>query len=146
MIKYLKNERGESDILGFIIVAPIFLWFFLYIIFGGSFILEKNQMQTIVNKSLDEALVEGQYIADLQQTLKTELINSGFSDESKLEITITPTEAGDMNNTTYAVRGELVKITVIYKNPHVFYHTNFRVGGENKYYIGVQIEGMSEKW
>jgi len=145
MIKYISNKRGSGEILGFVIISPILLWFFLWIIFGGSFLLEINQMSTVVNKSLDKALVEGQYKTDLQQTLKTELINSGFT-EDKLEITITPTAAGDSTNSTYSVRGEIIEITVIYKTPHVFYYTNFKSGGESKYYIGVQIQGMSEKW
>lgn len=145
MLKYLKNERGDGNILAFIILSPIFLWFFLYIILGGSFLLEINQMSTIVNKSLDKALVEGQFTADLQLHLKEELINSGFTGD-KLEITISPSVAGDSSNSTYATRGEMIEIMVLYKKPHVFYHTNFRVGGESKYYIGTKIQGMSEQW
>lgn len=145
MFKYIRNERGGSEILGFIIVAPIMLWFFVYIIFGGAFLLEINQMNTVVNKTLDIALVEGQYTTNLRQTLETELANSGF-DVSSLEITITPSAAADGNNSTYVARGGMVGVTVLSRKPHPFYNINFRAGSESKYYIGVQIQGMSEKW
>lgn len=143
MIKYLNNQRG--DILGFIIIAPIIVWFFLYIIFCGMFLLDINQMNTIVNKSLSMALVEGQFTTKLQSDLKNELINAGFT-EDKLEINITPTYAGDNNDLTYATRGNIIEISVIFKKPHIFYYTNFKSGGESKYYIGIKMQGMSEKW
>lgn len=145
MFKYLKNERGDGNILAFIILSPIFLWIFLYIIMGGSFLLEINQMTAIVNKSLDEALVEGQYSTDLQEHLRQELIDSGFTEDS-LEITITPTAAGDGSNSTYVTRGNLIEVKVVYKKPHRFYYTNLKVGGESKYWIGTKIQGMSEQW
>lgn len=145
MFKYLRNEKGDSNILGFIIVAPIMLWFFVYIIFGGAFLLEINQMNTVVNKTLDIALVEGQYTTNLRQTLETELANSGF-DVSSLEITITPSVAGDGNNSTYVARGGMIGVTVLSREPHPFYNINFKAGSESKYYVGTQIQGMSEKW
>lgn len=144
MIKYLNNQKGEN-IIGFIVTAPIIMWFLLYIIFGGLFLLDINHLTTVVNKSLDKAIVEGQYTTDLQRSLKNDLIMSGFT-EDKLEINITPNASGDSDNMTYASRGEMIEITVIYKNPHIFYYINLKAGGESKYYIGVKIEGMSEKW
>jgi hypothetical protein len=145
MFKYLKNEKGDSSILGFIIVAPIMLWFFIYIIFGGAFLLEINQMNTIVNKTFDIALVEGQYTTDLRSALVTELTSSGF-DASSLEISITPSAAGDSNNSTYIGRGEMIEVTVLSRKAHPLYNVSFKAGDESDYYIGVQIQGMSEKW
>lgn len=145
MFKYFKNENGDGSILGFIIVAPILLWFFVYIIFGGAFLLEISQMNTVVNKTLDIALVEGQYTTNLRQTLEDELVASGY-DTSNLEITINPNIAGDGNNATYVERGEMIEVIVLNKKPHPFYNINFKAGDESKYYIGVQIQGMSEKW
>lgn len=145
MLKYLRNEKGDSNIVGFIVVAPVLLWFFVYIIFGGSFLLDINKMTTIVNKSLDQALVEGQYTMELHQKLKSELINYGF-EEGSLEINITPSSAGDNNNGTYETRGQVIEVRVLYNKPHPFYYVNFKAGGESKYYIGVKIQGMSEKW
>jgi hypothetical protein len=145
MLKYIKNENGDSSILGFVIVAPVMLWFFVYIIFGGSFLLEINQMNAIVNKTFDIALVEGQYTIDLRHSLETQLADSGF-DASSLEISITPSAAGDSSNSTYVGRGEMMEVTVLSRKPHPLYNISFRAGQESDYYIGVQIQGMSEKW
>ena len=145
MLRYLKNEKGDSSILGFIIVAPVMLWFFIYIIFSGAFLLEINQMNTIVNKTFDIALVEGQYTVDLRHSLETQLISSGF-DASSLEILITPSAAGDNNNSTYVGRGEMIEVAVLSRKPHPLYNISFKAGQESNYYIGVQIQGMSEKW
>lgn len=145
MLKYLENEKGDSNIVGFIVVSPVLLWFFVYIIFGGSFLLDINKMTTAVNKSLDQALVEGQYTVELKQKLKSELIDYGF-EEGNLEISITPSSAGDNDNSTYGIRGEMIEVRVLYNKPHPFYYLNFKAGGEGKYYVGVKIQGMSEKW
>ncbi|WP_440977648.1 hypothetical protein [Sedimentibacter sp. LTW-03] len=145
MLKYIKNEKGDSNIVGFIVVAPVLLWFFVYIIFGGSFLLDINKMTTIVNKSFDQALVEGQYTVELQQKLKSELTSYGFEEDS-LEINIAPSSSRDNDNSTYEIRGKMIEVRVLYNKPHPFYYVNFKAGGESKYYIGVKIQGMSEKW
>lgn len=143
MLKNINNQKG--DILGFIIVSPFAIWIITWLIFAGTFQLDKIQMDSIVNKTLDMALVEGQYENDLQQVLKDELISSGFTEEN-LKINISPNEAGDANNATYVKRGNIVEITVIHEKPHIFYYINFKIGGENKYYIATSTKGMSEKW
>jgi hypothetical protein len=143
----IKNKKGNS-ILGYIIISPFLLYFILYLILGGAYFMNINDMNNICNKKLDRALIEGQFTPDLQQELKDELASIGFSGSS-LEIEITPTYAGDNDSNSYVERGNEIQLTVIYKKPHWFYGVN-RVFSpsldESKFYIGVQISGMSEQW
>jgi len=143
--KSLSEQKGGGEILAFIVVAPIFVWFFVYIILGGSFLLKKNDMTTIVNKKLDRALVEGQFTNTLQTELINELTSKGFS-KSDLEISVTPNDAYDSNDGSYVARGTEIEITVLYKQPHPFYYVNLGAGSIEKFYIGTKIQGMSEKW
>jgi len=143
--KSLSEQKGAGEILAFIVVAPIFVWFFIYIILGGAFLLQKNDMSTIVNKKLDRALVEGQFTNTLQSELINELTSKGFN-QSNLEITVTPNAAYDTSDGSYTTRGNEIEITVLYKNPHPFYYANFGAGSVEKFYIGTKIQGMSEKW
>ena len=143
MLKNINNQKG--DILGFIIVSPFAVWIITWLLFAGIFQLNKFQMDSIINKTLDMAIVEGQYKNDLQQSLKEELVRAGFKEEN-LKINISPSEAGDINDTTYLKRGQVIEINVINEKPHIFYYINFKIGGESKYYIAASAKGMSEKW
>lgn len=140
----LSENRGAS-ILGFIVVAPFLVWFFLYLVLGGSFFLDKNDMITIVNSKFDSALVEGQFTMDLKQELVDELEAEGF-DQSDLVIEVTPAECFDNDNGTYAPRGTEIKMIIYYEKVHPFYYINFGVGNEERFYPGTKITGMSEKW
>lgn len=146
--KYLNNEKGLNVIIAIIIVTPFLVWLSVVLIFSGSFLLKKSNMTTIVNKALDEALVEGQFTTALQQSLKNELIDCGFNEEDKLEITITPTAAGDNDNNTYIKRGNTISLNVAYKKPDKIYYVLFKSSDESNYYIRVKTpgKGMSEKW
>lgn len=145
ILNILKNEKGESNILGFIVIAPIITYFIIYIVLGGDFYLDTNNLSIIVNKKLDQAIIVGQFTTTLKQELIDELKDKGFI-ESSTEISITPTIAGDNDNNTYVTRGNEIEITVLYKKAHGFYYINFGSGGQEKYYIGTKIQGMSEKW
>lgn len=145
MKKYLKNNIGVATILQVIFISPLVTWLIVFLLVGGSFLMEKNELKTIVNKTLDIALVEGQYKTDLQQSLKEELISLGFQEEY-LEISITPTVSSDSNNSTYAKRGELIDVTVVYKKVHPIYYMINKTGDEENYYIRAKNNGMSEKW
>ena len=145
IIYILKNQNGFNNILSFVVTAPILVWFLTYILIGSDFYMDTNNFSVIVNKQMERALVKGQFTTDLKQELIEELVQKGFND-SYLEIKITPGSAGDNNNTTYVTRGNEIELIVIYKNPHSFQKINLGVGGEEKYYIGTKIQGMSEKW
>lgn len=139
----LKCKKGS--ILSFIIIVPIIVWFFLYLIFGGLYFMQINNMATIVNKHLDQALVEGQFTTELKDSLYSSLQRAGYSG-SPLEIEVTPSAAFDNNNNTYVKRGDNIEIRVVYKVAHPFYYINFGLSNENKFYTGTKILGMSEKW
>ena len=148
MIKKIKNslsERKGASIIGIIVLAPFFTWFFLYIIFGGLFFLEKNEMITIVNTKFDRALVEGQFTMDLKNELENALVDKGY-DLNDIVIEVTPSECYDNDNGTYAPRGTEIELKVYHKKPHPFYYINFGIGSETRFYIGTKIQGMSEKW
>ncbi len=107
-----------------------------------------NDMTNICNKKLDRALVEGQFTSAIRAELENELATYGFSG-TNLEITITPSQAGDASDGTYAPRGQEIELTVLYKKPHWFYYINKFFSpslAESKFYIGTKISGMSEKW
>ena len=145
IINILKSQKGTSNVLSFVVIAPLLAWFLVYILISGDFTMDTNNFSVIVNKKMERALIKGQFTIDLRQELVDELVEKGFN-ESYLEIKITPTEAGDNNNTTYVTRGNEIEIIVVYKKPHYFHKINFDVGGDEKYYIGTKIQGMSEKW
>jgi len=146
-LEILRNKRGNA-ILGYLIVTPFIVYFMLYIILGGAYFLRVNDMTNVVNMKLDRALVEGQFTTTLRDELENELDSKGFGG-ADLTINISPSVAGDSNNTSYAKRGEEIEITVLYKKPHYFYYPNRLFSpsiSESKFYIGAKISGMSEKW
>jgi len=145
MKKYISNENGASEIITFLVILPFVIYFIVYPIIGGIFLIEKNELTTIVNKKLDRAIVEGQFTTTLMTELIQELDTKGFKQE-KLEITITPSMAGDNENNTYAIRGQEITIKVIYKQPHTFYYINGKLGSEDSFYPKTKVAGMSEKW
>jgi len=143
----LKNKKGNS-ILGYVIISPFLLYFILYLVLGGAYFMNINDMNNICNKKLDRALVIGQFTPELQEELENELASHGFSG-TDLEIEITPTFAGDNDSDSYISRGNEIELKVIYKKPHWFYGVNKFFSpslDESKFYIGVKISGMSEKW
>ena len=145
MKKYINNEKGAGEIITFLVILPFVIYFIVYLVIGGLFLIEKNELTTIVNKKLDRAIVEGQFTADIKDELIQELDTKGFKQE-KLEITITPTIAGDNDNNTYATRGQEITIRVIYKQAHTFYYINGKLGDEETFYPKAKATGMSEKW
>ncbi|MBP1926729.1 hypothetical protein J2Z76_002599 [Sedimentibacter acidaminivorans] len=145
MRKYINNEKGAFEIITFLVVLPFIIYFIVYIVIGGLFLIEKNELTTIVNKKLDQAIVVGQFTVDIKTELIQELDTKGFKQE-KLEITITPAVAGDNDNNTYATRGQEISVKVIYKKAHTFYYINGKLGTENTFYPKTKGAGMSEKW
>jgi hypothetical protein len=144
--KALSNKKGNS-ILAYVIVSPFLVYFMLYLVLGGAYFLRINDMTNICNKKLDRALVSGQFTNVLKTELQTELNDAGFSG-IELEINITPIEADDGSDGTYAIRGQEVNLKVLYKKPHWFFypHRMFGESDETKFYIGTEISGMSEQW
>ncbi|NBI07583.1 hypothetical protein [Senegalia massiliensis] len=139
----IKNKKGYT-LLGFILISTFITYFILYLIFGASYFMKRNDMENVAYKKLDRALVQGQFDNSLQQELVDELESQGFN-SSDLEIIITPTYAGDSYDSTYVSRGDEIELKVIYKKPHKFYLLNMAVP-ESKFWIGEKASGMSEKW
>jgi len=144
-MKYIKNQKGAVGTIELLVYLPLILYMIVYLIMGGLFLIEKNELTTIVNKKLDRAIVEGQFTAELKEELVEELDAKGFSKE-KLEISITPDSATDGSNSTYAPRGNEISVKVIYQEAHVFYYLNFGIGKESTFYPKARVTGMSEKW
>ena len=147
MAEILKDERGSS-VVGYIVLAPFFLWFFMYLVLGGAYFMRRNDMINLVNTKFDRALVEGQFTTDLKAELTDKLNSMGFA-EGVLEIEATPAEAFDNSNETYVSRGQEISITVLCRSPHPFYHINRIMApgiSEQRFYIGTRVMGMSEKW
>ncbi len=144
-MNYIKNEKGAINTIGVLAYLPLIIYMIVYIIMGGLFLVEKNELSTIVNKKLDRAIIEGQFKIELKDELINELDSKGFKKE-KLDITITPDAAADNNNDTYTSRGNEISITVIYKETHTFYYLNFGIGEESTFYPKKRVTGMSEKW
>lgn len=144
-MNYIKNEKGAVEIIAILTFLPLILYMIVYLIMGGLFLAEKNELSTIVNKKLDRAIIEGQFKIELKDELINELDSKGFKKE-KLDITITPDAAADNNNDTYTSRGNEISIKVIYKETHTFYYLNFAIGEESTFYPKAKVTGMSEKW
>ncbi len=144
-MNYIKDEKGAIETIEVLVYLPIILYLIIYLIMGGLFLVEKNELSTIVNKKLDRAVVVGQFTAELKEELINELDAKGFNKE-KLEITITPDSAADSNNSTYATRGNEISVKVVYQEAHVFYYLNFGIGKESTFYPKSRVTGMSEKW
>ena len=145
MIKYVRNEKGGGEILSFLVVLPIIIWLFSYMILGGLFLIEVNELSTIVNKKLDIAVVKGQFTTEEKNNLINELNEKGYKKEN-LVIDISPEAASDTNNETYVKRGQEISIKVIYEQAHPFYLINFGLASEENFYPKTKITGMSEKW
>ena len=120
----------------------------LYIILGGAYMMKINDMESIATLKMDRALVYGNFTNEIIADLRLELEEKGFKG-SELEIGITPSISGDMNDSTYAPRGTEMELRIVYKKPHWFYYVNKFVSpsiSESKFYIGVKKIGMSERW
>lgn len=141
----IKNQKGAITTIEVLAYLPFIIYLFVYLIMGGLFLIEKNELNTIVNKKLDRAVVVGQFTAELKEELISELDSRGF-DSEKLEITIAPDAAADNNNDTYTTRGNEISIKVIFKETHTFYYLNFGIGEESTFYPKTRATGMSEKW
>lgn len=144
-MNYIKNQKGAVETIELLVYLPLIIYMIMYLIMGSLFLVEKNELSTIVNKKLDRAIVEGQFTPELKDELINELDSKGFKKE-KLEITIAPYEAADNNNGTYTTRGNEIIIKVIYKETHTFYYLNFSIGKESTFYPKTRVTGMSEKW
>ncbi len=144
-MNYIKNKKGAVETITILAFLPFIIYLIIYMTIGGLFLVERNELTTIVNKKLDRAIVEGQFTAELKEELINELNVKGFKNE-KLEIVITPDAAADGNNSTYAARGSEISVKVIYKETHVFYYLNFGIGDEKTFYPKTRVTGMSEKW
>lgn len=143
----LSNKKGNS-ILGYVIITPFLVYFILYLVLGGTYFMRINDMTNIANKKLDRALVEGQFTNAIKAELENELAAYGFKG-TELELTITPTQAGDGSDGTYASRGQEIELKILYTKPHWFYYINKFFAPSlpaSKFYIGTKISGMSEKW
>ncbi|MBA1336516.1 MAG: hypothetical protein HPY66_2951 [Firmicutes bacterium] len=147
LVYTLKDERGSS-VVGYVVVAPFLLWFFMYLVLGGAYFMRRNDMVNLINTKFDRALLEGQFTAELKAELVDGLSGMGFERE-KLEIEVTPEEAFDGSDETYVPRGREMGITVLYRSPHPFYYINRVMApgiSEQRFYIGARVTGMSEKW
>lgn len=144
-MNYIRDQKGSIGTIEILVYLPLIIYMIAYLIIGGTFLIEKNELNTIVNKKLDRAIVAGQFTAELKEELINELDSKGFNKE-KLEIIITPDAAADNNNDTYAPRGDEISIKVIYKETHTFYYLNFGIGEESIFYPKKRVTGMSEKW
>lgn len=145
MIKYICNEKGGGEILSFLVVLPITLMLVSYVIFGGLFLIEVNELSTIVNKKMDMAAVEGQFTIDIKNGLINELDDKGYKKE-KLIIEISPAAAADNNDSAYVKRGQEISIKVVYEQAHPFYYINLGLAEEKTFYPKTRVTGMSEKW
>lgn len=141
----IKNQKGAIGTIEILVYLPFIIYLIVYLIMGGLFLIEKNELSTIVNKKLDRAVVVGQFTSELKEELINELDSRGFNSE-KLEITIAPDAAADNNNDTYTTRGNEISIKVIFKETHTFYYLNFGIGEESTFYPKTRVAGMSEKW
>lgn len=141
----IKNQKGAIGTIEILVYLPFIIYLIVYLIMGGLFLIEKNELSTIVNKKLDRAVVVGQFTSELKEELINELDSRGFNSE-KLEITIAPDAAADNNNDTYTTRGNEISIKVIFKETHTFYYLNFGIGEESTFYPKTRVTGMSEKW
>ncbi len=144
-MKYIKNQKGAVTTIEVLVYLPFIAYLIIYLIMGGLFLAEINELNTIVNKKLDRAIVEGQFTAELKEELINELDLKGFKKE-KLEVYITPNVSGDNDNNTYTSRGNEISIKVIHKKTHTFYYLNFAIGEESTFYPKAKVTGMSEKW
>lgn len=144
-MSYINNQKGSVGTIELLAYLPLLLYMIVYLIMGGLFLVEKNELNTIVNKKLDRAVIIGQFSTKLTEDLINELDSNGFEKE-KLEIKISPDVAADNNNDTYASRGNEISVKVIYKETHIFYYLNFGIGEESTFYPKTRVTGMSEKW
>ncbi len=147
LLKELKeNKKGEA-FLSFILISPLIVWFFMYLVLGGVYFAKSNQMANIVNSKLDMALVEGKFTNQMIEDIKDDLSVLGFTKEN-IEISIFPEEANPAGD-EYAERGQEMIIQVICKDPQPFYYINRFIMPTLKpesLYIGTKLAGMSEKW
>ena len=77
-MKYLKSEKGAVETVEILVYLPLILYMIVYLIMGGLFLIEKNELSTVVNKKLDRAIIEGQFTDVLKEELINELDLKGF--------------------------------------------------------------------
>ncbi len=147
-LKKLRNKKGNS-ILTFIVVAPFLAMFMTYFVFSFTFNRANNYFYNVTNATFDRVLVEGQLTNDLKDDMLRQLEKMEF-DRSSIEIKTTNSSVDDGNDLTYVSRGDEIKIQILHKKPHDFYHINNIItlgsASETSFYVGSVFTGMSEKY
>lgn len=147
-LKRLRNKKGNS-ILTFIVIAPFLAMFMTYFVFSFTFNRANNYFYNVTNTTFDRVLIEGQLTNDLKDDMYMQLEKMEF-DRNSIEITTTESYVDDGNDSTYVSRGDEIKIQILHKKPHAFYHINniITLGSvsEKSFYVGSVFTGMSEKY
>ena len=147
-LKKLKEKKGNS-ILTSIVIAPFLTMFMTYFVFSFTFNRANNYFYNVTNSTFDRVLIEGQLTNELKDDMYRQLEKMKF-DRSDIEIKTTDPSIDDGNDLTYVTRGSEVKIQILHKKPHEFYHINniMTLGSvsETSFYVGSVFTGMSEKY
>jgi len=147
-LKNIRNKKGNA-ILTFIVIAPFLAMFMTYFIFSFTFNRANNYFYNVTNTTFDRVLIEGQLTNGLKEDMYSQLEKMEF-DRNSIEITTTNSSIDDGNDSTYVSRGDEIKIQILHKKPHYFYHINkiITLGsvGKESFYVGSVFTGMSEKY
>lgn len=141
------SKKGASVItMFFLAILTVTVVFALSSYF--SYEINQNRFITVVNRTMDKVLVQGQLTNADRTELTDALAGIGMVDSGLVDISGSPAEAFDLNDSTFAVRGTSITMTVIYNKPHYIANviSILRPGvDKNKYRIGHKMVGMSEK-
>lgn len=114
-----------------------------------SYEINMYRFVSIATSTMDSVLVEGQLTNEAKDSLLSALSDIGMTDASSIQIEASPSAVNDGLEATYAKRGEIITLKIIYTKPHFLGNVMaFVMPGTdvNKFLIGHKMEGMSEKW
>lgn len=153
MLKMLKNQRGESNVITMLITFPIALFLVTFIVALQQHFYILNSVNDAANTALDIALTQGGLNDELEDTIKSIIHKYGLK-ESNLSITSYSNDPDNpegiyYDDDNFVKRGYVISLQLEYTANSMINSVSKLLAypsddALNKFYV--TVSGMSQRW